>query len=402
MIKLIVWLTLESGEILQAGELVVNDPESNGALQGQFRYTLEYLKHQKAFALDPFHLPLSHVIYDVHRPHAGVHAVFEDSLPDDWGRRLLVRRYRLAINEQRVPNLLRLLGGEGLGGLSFGDTRHPKRNDNVPGHELTHLVRLAESFENNNDTDDDLALLFEAGSSPGGARPKVVVEYNGESWLAKFPSVRDQFDVVALEASAMDLAVKAGIRAATTEVIDCASKKVLLVKRFDVTGHNGRKHLVSMQTLLGAEGYYHLGYRDLADIIRRISANPDEDLDQLFRQLAFNGMIGNTDDHLKNFCMLHGEDGWRLSPAFDLLPNVGMNRSHQLYIGNKFEPPNRDTLIGEAKNFGIKRQQKAQHIIDEVYEAVSSWPALFIQHGVPQKDMDILSKDIAHRLNNIK
>ena len=402
MIKLIVWLTLESGETLQAGELVVDDPGSNGALQGQFRYNPDYLKHQKTFALDPFHLPLSHVIYDVHRPQAGVHAVFEDSLPDDWGRRLLIRQHSLTRNEQRTPHLLQLLAGEGLGALSFGEIRLPEMSNNVPGHELTHLVQLAELFENNNDTEDDLALLFQAGSSPGGARPKVVVEHNGEPWLAKFPSVRDQFDVVALEASAMDLAVKAGLNAASTQLIDCASKKVLLVKRFDVTTQNGRKHLVSMQTLLGAEGYYHLGYCDMADVLRRISGNPGEDLEQLFRQLVFNVMIGNTDDHLKNFCMLHGEEGWRLSPAFDLLPNIGMNRDHQLYIGNKFGSPALDTLFIEAKKFGIKRQQKARYIINDVHKAVSTWREVFAQHGVPKRDMDVLSKDIDHRLSNMK
>ncbi len=117
MIRLDVWLTLPSGESVKAGSLVVADPDTakGGRLQGQFRYTPGYLEHPGAFALDPLNLPLSAENFDANRPRAGVHGVFEDSLPDDWGRRLMIRRYNLNRDEARVPNLLRLLGGKGLG-----------------------------------------------------------------------------------------------------------------------------------------------------------------------------------------------------------------------------------------------------------------------------------------------
>ena len=110
MIRLDAWLILPSGESVKAGTLVVADPDNvRGALPGQFRYTPEYLENPKAFPLDPLHLPLSVDIFDADRPRAGVHGVFEDSLPDDWGRRLLVRRYKLGRKDQRIPQLLRLL-----------------------------------------------------------------------------------------------------------------------------------------------------------------------------------------------------------------------------------------------------------------------------------------------------
>jgi serine/threonine-protein kinase HipA len=118
-----------------------------------------------------------------------------------------------------------------------------------------------------------------------------------------------------------------------------------------------------MQTLMKAEGYYTAGYRDLADIIRRVSTNPGDDLLKLFKQLLFNVMIGNTDDHLKNFCMMFDGDGWKLSPAFDLLPNIGLNREHVLLIGYHNIVANKEVLIQEAKNFGIKQQAKADAII---------------------------------------
>ena len=118
---LTVWLTLPASEVVKAGELAIGDPDARGALDGQFRYTPEYLENSEAFLLDPLHLPLSADIFDADRPHAGIHGVFEDSLPDDWGRRLLVRRYKLGRKDQRIPQLLRLLGNHGLGALSYAE-----------------------------------------------------------------------------------------------------------------------------------------------------------------------------------------------------------------------------------------------------------------------------------------
>ena len=132
MIKLNVWLTMPSGKVVTAGELIVGEPNANGALEGQFRYDPEYLANQKkAFPLDPLHLHLSLKIFNAGRPHAGVHGVFEDSLPDDWGRRLMARRYKLGRNEQRVPQLLQLLGNQGLGALSYGMGDRPYQKTSV-------------------------------------------------------------------------------------------------------------------------------------------------------------------------------------------------------------------------------------------------------------------------------
>lgn len=223
-----------------------------------------------------------------------VHGVFEDALPDDWGRRILARRYNLRRSEQRVPQLLLLLGSQGLGALSFsgGDIPGPVRED-VDDRHLHELQRLAAKFEQDaTSIEDEMALLFQAGSSPGGARPKAIVTDQKYSYLAKFASIRDQFDVVALEASTMEIAKGAGINTAASRLVECGAKKVLLVRRFDINDSGGRNHLISMQTLLHADGYYSAGYQDLAQIIRQISSNPVRDLQQLFRQLVFNVLIG--------------------------------------------------------------------------------------------------------------
>jgi serine/threonine-protein kinase HipA len=401
MIRLDAWLILPSGESVKAGTLVVADPDNvRGALPGQFRYTPEYLENPKAFPLDPLHLPLSVDIFDADRPRAGVHGVFEDSLPDDWGRRLLVRRYKLGRKDQRIPQLLRLLGNQGLGALSYVEEGRPDlKTTGVPLCHLQELALLAEKFEQDGAVDDDeLYLLFQAGSSPGGARPKALIKDESGAYLAKFASTRDQLDVVGLEAAAMELGRRAGIETADSRLLALGSRKCLLVKRFDINEAGGRNHLVSMQSLLKADGYYYAGYREMAEVIRHVSALPAQDLHKLYRQMVFNMMIGNTDDHLKNFIMLHNDEGWGLSPAFDLVPNIGFNREHVLRIGYDNRPPDLETLLQEAGHFGLKRRQQAQELVMEVHEAVLEWPAIFIANQVPAKDAESIGSDISRRL----
>jgi len=397
---LTIWLTMPASEVVKAGELAIDEPDARGALEGQFRYTPEYLKNPKAFPLDPLHLPLSGDIFDADRPRVGVHGVFEDSLPDDWGRRVLARRYKLGRGDQRIPQLLRLLGNQGLGALSYVKEGRPDlKTTGVPLRHLLELALLAERFEQDEAVDnDELSLLFQAGSSPGGARPKALVKDENGAYLAKFASAIDQVDVVSLEAAAMELGRRAGIETADSRLLALGPRKCLLVKRFDINEAGGRNHLISMQSLLKADGYYYAGYRDLAEVIRHISALPAQDLHKLYRQMVFNVMIGNTDDHLKNFIMLHNDEGWRLSPAFDLVPNIGFNREHVLRIGYDNRPPDLETLLQEAGHFGLKRRQQAQELVMEVHEAVLEWPAIFTSNKVPAKDAESIGKDISRRL----
>jgi len=401
IIKFNVWLIRPTGEVLKTGELAVKAPDDRGALHGQFRYSQEYLQDRKAFPLDPVHLPLTVGPSDADRPRVGVHSVFEDSLPDDWGRRLMARRYKLGRAEQRVPHLLRLLGNQAMGALIYTEKEMPSPPlIGIACRHLEDLALQAENFEKDPTAmaDDELAMLFQAGSSPGGARPKALVSDEGGAYLAKFASTRDHLDVVSLEAAAMELARRAGIDTAETNLVSLGSRKCLLVKRFDINPAGGRNHLISMQSLMKADGYYYAGYRDLAEVVKHVSSAPQRDLYMLYKQMVFNVMIGNTDDHLKNFCMLHDDEGWRLSPAFDLVPNIGFNQEHVLRIGLDYRPSGRATLISEAKHFGIKRVKRAEDLVQEVYTAVLEWPESFSDNDVPKEDAETIGKVIGRRL----
>lgn len=136
---------------------------------------------------------------------------------------------------------------------------------------------------------------------------------------------------------------------------------------------------------------------DLADVIRRVSARPEYDLPALYRQAVFNAVIGNTDDHLKNFTLLRRAEGWRLSPAYDLTPDEPLRGEHVLHFGACGYRPDASGLATLARAFGLSKQA-TRRIRDAVAEAVANWRAVFVDHGVPEPDIVRLAPDIERRL----
>jgi serine/threonine-protein kinase HipA len=378
-----VWISLAGGRRL-AGEMVC-DVEAGGRGRGAFRYDQGYLRSSEAFALDPVSLPLQGGAFSVDHP--GIFGVFEDSLPDDWGRRLLVRKHRIPPRRQNLPTLLRAQGGSGLGALSYSERGRPEVSAaEVSVIHLERLVQAAEMFERGENQDEEISLLLGAGTSPGGARPKALVfdEQKGEHCLAKFPSIKDQVNVVGIEAATMSLAARAGLVVPESHLVRCGSRPVLLVRRFDLMPQ-GRRHMVSLQTLMKAKGYYVCRYGDLLHTVRKVSADPVEDGERLFRQMVFNAVVNNTDDHLKNFWMLYdNERGWRLSPAFDLVPDIGQNGEHVLFFDLDPVYPGRKNLERLGRDWGVPR---ADRIVEAVFATVGGWKDEFASFGVSGADI---------------
>jgi serine/threonine-protein kinase HipA len=224
-----------------------------------------------------------------------------------------------------------------------------------------------------------------AGSSPGGTRPKAVVmdEESNIHYLAKFPSVKDQVNVVRIEAATMNLAAKAGLSVPHTRLVQCSGKSVLLVQRFDIIPA-GRRHMISFQTLLKAHGYYQSRYLELLAVLRKYSNDPQGDSERLYRQMVFNAVVGNTDDHLKNFWMVHdNEQGWRLSPAFDLIPDVGRKGEHVLCFDLGANYPGRADLENLGRRWGIRNAVSA---VAQVFDAMAGWRDEFANSGVEEED----------------
>ncbi|MEA2060371.1 MAG: type II toxin-antitoxin system HipA family toxin [Thermodesulfobacteriota bacterium] len=387
---------------IKCGEIITGTSEGNGRIKGAFRYTPEYLQHPDAFPIDPANLPLAPKEFSSNRPQ-GIHGVFEDALPDDWGRKILVRKATLPPREQTEPKLLEALGNSGMGALCFetGNAIKTPLDPSADILNLEQLLELAVRYDAGEQlSDQDFCSLAVCGSSPGGARPKSLIrDKDNFLWLAKFPKHNDHFHVEQIEAATLKLAENSGLKVPEFKILTVGSRKALLVKRFDVTDDSGRYHMISMKTVLNAQ--YYAWYEDIFKAVKKYSTQPSVDIPALFRQMVFNAAIGNTDDHLKNFCMLHKETGYCLSPAFDLLPDIHGKRSHSLSFpkGSGEFSPNRSVLLAYAADLNIKNPDS---IIDAVIQAVSAWQDVYAAYDVPDTDIQKLDRDISYRLDKLK
>lgn len=402
MILLDVWLQPPRGDPVRIGELAFGDADAQGRYDGEFRYVEDWLRSERAFPIDPESLKLGAAAYRSAnlRPPLGV---FEDALPDEWGRKLLVAAAGLPRGQQGEPFLLRALGADGLGALKFAEAGAPAPRRR-PGSvlELESLLETAAKFEAGEAIDDAaFRRLLDAGSSPGGARPKALVDEGEYRWIAKFPSrSRDgRFDVVGLEAAALQLAAAAGLEVPETKLVPLGTRKALLVRRFDVTPEGGRRHMISLKSLCReAPGVYVLTYTEVAERIRKHSAAPRADVERFFRLMVFNAAIGNTDDHLKNCWLLRGTGGYRLAPAFDLVPDVGDRTEHVLiFLGDRYAP-SREALVELGRRWDVAR---AETIIAAVCKAVREFPQAAARARVPAPNLAEIRADVERRVSKL-
>jgi len=400
--RLYVWVRGPDGSSRLAGELGTTEPAVGGRFESEFEYAAEWSAARDAFPLDPVSLPLQPPgrRFQAEQFHPPL-SVFDDSLPDDWGRRLLAKSLSLEGRTSSPPEMLLALQGGGPGALMFTDrASQPSPAATPPTQSLASLLSAASRFEAGTlPPGDAFRKLLEGSSRAGGARPKALVHDDESEWLAKFPSrSRDGiFDVVGLEATCLHLARQAGLVVPDMRLQSVGRRRVLLVRRFDVTQHGGRTHMISMRTLCRERpGVYVTSYTDLALVLRKYSASPAEDVAALFRHMAFNAAIGNVDDHLKNFWMLNTPSGYRLAPAFDLVPDVAERREHTLSFQYEYGCPTREILLTVAKGWKVAR---AEQCVDAVVQAVRRFRATARRLGVRRgRGLDLISADMRRRI----
>lgn len=372
-------------------------PRSTRGREGAtFAYAAEWLEHPQRFALEPA-LSLGAAPHHTIVGRALFGAV-GDSAPDRWGRTLINRaELRRARAEKRAPRALReidyLLGVSDetrLGALRFkaavdGPFLADRGGDPVPP--LVALARLVEAsarVEGEDETIADLRLLLAPGSSLGGARPKASVgDRTGQLLIAKFPSERDQYDVVRWEAVTLELAAKAGIDVPGWRLREVAGRTVLLVQRFDRRGGE-RVPFLSALSLMGADDHETYSYPEIADALRRHGAAVARDLPQLWRRMIFNVLAANLDDHLRNHAVLYdGPRGWRLSPAYDLNPVPADLKPRLLTttITRDHDPTaSRELAFEVARDFALTAT-RAKAIALEVGRATATWRAAATRLG---------------------
>lgn len=297
-----------------------------------FEYSDTWLEDPDRFSLEPA-LALTRGAF---APPVGL-ATFGslgDSAPDTWGRRLMQRaERRLARREARTVRTLAdsdyLLGVADetrLGALRFrrvGDLvfQSPLHNGFPALIELGRLLQITERILRDEETDEDLQVIFAPGSSLGGARPKAsVIDHHGRLSIAKFPKETDEYSVETWEEIALRLADQAGIATPDHELIDVAGKAVLLSRRFDREGAT-RIPFLSAMAMVGARDGERGSYPEIVDALSQHGAKGKTDAHALYRRVVFNVLISNVDDHLRNHGFLRlGRAGWSLSPAYDLNP----------------------------------------------------------------------------------
>jgi serine/threonine-protein kinase HipA len=326
-----------------------------------FEYDKKFL--ESGFSISPFHLPLKAGVFTAKRePFEGLFGVFNDSLPDGWGR-LLIDRLLLKhkINPQSLSPLDRLaiVGKNGMGAVEY----HPAdiffiSKDSI---DIAYLAKEVKNVLNENYS-GRLELLAKKEGSSGGARPKVLLNIGGEEWLIKFPGSSDPDDIGKIEYEYSLAAKECAITMPETKLFE---GRYFGVKRFDRAGAK-KIHMHTAAGLVYAD--YRLPSLDYSELFKATLAltNDMGEVMKLYRQMVFNVVTSNRDDHAKNFSFVYKSGQWRVSPAYDIVRSYGFNGQHTTTInGNGL--PDKNDILSVANEVGINKNQ-ATKIFDEIKE----------------------------------
>lgn len=322
-----------------------------------FEYDSDWLNN--GFSISPFSLPLiKKVFIPKYEPFDGLFGVFNDSLPDGWGRLLVDRLFlKNKINPAEIDNLTRLtvVQESGMGALTY-KPEHKFETENAVSDLDILAKECSKILESQNS--DNLDELFQLGGSSGGARPKILTSINNEDWIIKFPSSTDPKNIGEKEYQYSLCAKDCGINMTETKLFPskiCSG--YFGIKRFD--RKNGKKvHMVSVSGLLETSHRLpNLDYNLLMKLTLELTRNY-EDIEQLFRLMCFNVFAHNRDDHSKNFSFLYDDNKkeWHLSPAYDLTYSSSFNGEHATTINGEGKQPSLDNILTVAKNIGLNEK----------------------------------------------
>src|SRR5699024_10562702 len=162
------------------------------------------------------------------------------------------------------------------------------------------------------------ALLDAGTGSLGGARPKASVLGNDDHlMIAKFSHAQDEWSVIAWEKTALELARRAKVKTPTSTLLRVDARPVLVLDRFDRAPDQRIGYMSAMTAARRGDGEPG-DYLDVIEAADDYSRNPRRDQAEIFRRVALSVAIRNTDDHLQNHGFLHRNNGWEMSPVFDI------------------------------------------------------------------------------------
>lgn len=399
------WIGMKEARLIG----VLSAQQAKGKKAFSFEYDALWLKTGQKFLLDPDISLFSGSQYPNQKENFGI---FLDSMPDTWGRTLMKRKAAQLAKENNVKTptlydidfLLGVYDESRMGALRFkidpnGDfLDNNKIASTPPWSSIRELQNAAENIEDDKDNDEIrkwLSILIAPGSSLGGARPKAnILDTDKSLWIAKFPSKSDTIDKAAWEYLAYELAIQAGI-----DMAPCRIEKIMgnyntfFTKRFD--RENGERiHFSSAMTMTGNNEETikdnHPSYLEIAEFISNYGVSIEKNLHQLWRRIVFNISISNTDDHLRNHGFILTNEGWILSPAYDLNPSIdkdGLSLNIDMY--------NNDLDFELAKSVGeyFRLNEKQMNtIINEVSSVVSKWKEIANKIGISRSEQQLMEK----------
>lgn len=374
-----------------------------------FEYDDAWLNDSDRFSLEPA-LAMTRGAF---APPSGltVFGSIGDSAPDTWGRRLMQRAERRAAErEGRAIHTLAesdyLLGVSDttrLGALRFrrvGEEsfQAPDRAGVPALIQLGKLLQITERILRDEETDEDLQLIFAPGSSIGGARPKAsLIDQHGYLSIAKFPKETDDYSVETWEEIALRLAEQAGIATPKHQLIEVAGKAVLLSRRFD-RQDGTRIPFLSAMAMMSAKDGEQGSYPEIVDSLVQHGAQAKTDARALYRRVVFNVLISNVDDHLRNHGFLWlGKNGWSLSPAYDLNPMPSDIKARVLTTNISLDEAtcSLDLLESAAEYFSLSLAQ-ARAIIKEVALVTSRWRNIAKEVGARSAEIQRMASAFEH------
>ena len=336
-----------------------------------FEYDSDWLNN--GFSISPFSLPLiKKVFIPKYDPFGGLFGVFNDSLPDGWGRLLVDRLFlKNKINPNEIDNLNRLavVQESGMGALTYKPEHKFESENNISDYDIL-AQECSKILESQNS--DNLDELFFLGGSSGGARPKILTSIDNEDWIIKFPSSSDPKNIGEKEYQYSLCAKDCGIYMTETRLFPskiCSG--YFGIKRFD-RKNTKKVHMVSASGLLETSHRLpNLDYNILMKLTLELTRNY-LDIEQLFRLMCFNVFANNRDDHSKNFSFLYDDkkNEWHLSPAYDLTYSFSFNGEHATTINGEGKNPTLDDILAVAKNIGLK-EKFAKDIASDIQEKCS-------------------------------
>lgn len=331
-----------------------------------FEYAPSWLA--EGFSISPLELPLRQGLFLAKpSPFYGNFGIFEDCLPDGYGRYLLHKLLQKeGIDDFKLSALDRLsiVGSGGMGALTFEPETSIKQGTDVTDFDLLQEKALEVLKEKQ---DDDAGLLLYNSGNSGGARPKAVFSDDEGHWLVKFRHTYDPQDMGQQEYHYNEVARKCGISVPDFKLIN---GRYFASRRFDIDAEGNRIHTATAGGLLCISlSNPVLDYSNLLALTGYLTQNP-RDVEEMYRRMVFNYLTDNKDDHCKNFSFIvlkdrNGSWKWHLAPAYDLtLCTEGYNGEHATSVNGTGHPTLKDFIAVGTK---IKmNEQRCREIIEEV------------------------------------